>query len=114
MLRKAPSLPWLLPLALLASGCAEDELERRATRAADAVQLAHREPGAGCRFIDTLEVTSRPLDPPSRPALVAYAVARSANYITVDTFSVYADQNEDLVLTRARLFACPERQYAAQ
>jgi hypothetical protein len=108
-----PSLPWLLPLALLAGGCVEDEADVRSTRVADTVLLANRDPGAGCRTVETVEVTSRPRDCPSRQALTAYAAARGANYVAVDTFTVYADRDEDVVLTRARVFACPLAQLSS-
>jgi len=103
---------WLGLMALLAGGCAEEEVEVRPTRAVDAVQLTSREPGAGCRALETVEVSSHAQSSPSRQALAAYAAARGANYVTVATFSVYADSDEDDLLTRARLYSCPLPQLA--
>jgi hypothetical protein len=106
------SLSWLLPLALWSgAGCVEDELAVR--RPAESVRVANREPGVGCRLLDTLEVTSLRSDLPGHAALTAYAAARNANYVTIDTFNVYVDEESQAeTLTRARLFACPMAQLA--
>jgi hypothetical protein len=101
------SLPWLFPVALLASGCADEELERAPTRLADRVQLGNREPGPSCRALEHVEVRSGRRDRPTSDALRAYAVERGANYIVVDTFSVFDEVEDSVVLTRARLFYCP-------
>jgi hypothetical protein len=97
------SVLWLLPC--LAGACAEDRLDVRAASVPELVQLSARDPGADCRPVETLDVSSRPADPPSRQALAAYAAARGANYIALATYRVYDD--EDLVVTRARLYGCP-------
>jgi hypothetical protein len=104
---------WLCTMALLAGGCAESEAELRSSRAVDAVQLGSREPGAGCRTVETVEVSSHSRDTPSSAALAAYAASLGANYVTVATFNVYDESDEDVVLTRARLFSCPLSQLAA-
>ena len=92
--------------AAAAAGCAEDELDRAPRPAADAVQLANREPGAGCCGLGAVEVRSGRDDEPSSEALREYAAARGANYVVVDTFTVYDDSEDTPVLTRARLFRC--------
>lgn len=94
-------------IALAAGGCAEEEVERAPTRPADTVQVASRDPGPGCRRLECVEVRSGRDDEPSSEALRAYAAERGANYVVVDNFSVYDDDADFLVLTRARLFACP-------
>jgi len=94
-------------IALAAGGCAEDELERRPAPAVEAVQLANRDPGAVCRRLVAVEVRSGRYDLPSSDTLRELAAARGANYVVIDTFSVYDDREDTPVLTRARLFCCP-------
>jgi len=99
------ALPLLLGIALAGAGCAEEALERGPARRADAVQLSNREPGPACRPLECVEVRSGHDDVTSSDALRAYAAERGANYIVIDTFSVFAEHDD--VLTRARLFCCP-------
>ena len=96
----------LLAIALAAGGCAEDELERGAGRIGDEVQLANRDPGPACCALETIEVRSGRADEPCTSALRDYAAERGANYVVLDTFSVFESEDE-AVLTRARLFCCP-------
>lgn len=93
--------------ALACAGCAEEELERVPTRCSGDVVLSNREPGAACRALEAIEVRSGRDDEPTGDAMRAYAASRGANYVVVDTFSVYDEGDESSVLTRARLFACP-------
>ena len=99
--------PLLLAVAVALAGCAEDELERNDDAIADSVQLAERDPGPACRGIAAVEVRSGQNDAPSSATLRQYAATRGANYVVVDTFSVYDEPEPNSVLTRARLFFCP-------
>lgn len=102
----------LLGLAIAAAGCAEEELERTSDHVADTVQLATRDPGAGCKGLGAVEVRSGSKDVPSSATLRDYAATHGANYVVVDTFSVYDEAEDATVLTRARLFACPRLAYS--
>lgn len=103
------SAPWVpLVIALSCAACAEDEVETRVHDAADEVQLANRDPGGACQNVDAVEVRSRRNDLPTSDMLRAYAEERGANYVVVDTFSVYEENDDSTVLTRARLFRCPQ------
>jgi hypothetical protein len=101
------SLPWLFPLTLLASGCVDEELDRAPTRVADVVQVSNRNPSPRCHGLESVEVRSGKREASTSDALRAYAAARGSNYVVVDTFSVFAAETETVILTRARLFACP-------
>lgn len=81
-----------IALALVA-GCAE-------------VQLSRREPPPGCRPLEALEVRSGGDEPPSQEALRAYAGERHSDYVVVDSFSIFDENGERGLLTRARLFRC--------
>ncbi|MCU1283215.1 MAG: hypothetical protein JWM53_6761 [bacterium] len=94
-------------LALLASGCFDDELERVPTHLDDAVQLGNRDPGPACCGLEAVEVCSGNKERATLEALRAYAVQRAANYIVVDAFSVYEIPGQESVHTQARLFRCP-------
>jgi hypothetical protein len=96
----------LLAIALASTACVEDEPVRASANLADTVQIADREPGGACRPVVAVEVRSGPNDLPSADTLRAYAHERGANYVVLDTFSVY-DESDTQVLTRARLFRCP-------
>jgi hypothetical protein len=98
---------WLFAMVLALAGCAEEEMERGNTAVADTVQVGNRDPGPACRGIAAVEVRSGSSDVPSSDALREYAATRGANYVVVDTFSVYDEPEDATVLTRARLFACP-------
>ncbi len=100
------SLPLCVALGLLAAGCATDETTLVPTRVARGVELSNREPGACCRPVESVEVRSGPGDAPTSEALGQYALARGANYVVYDTFTVL-EAPAELVLTRARLFSCP-------
>ncbi len=104
----------LLLIAMCAGGCADVELERAATRPADAVQLSSREPGPACRALACVEVRSGRDDEPSSEALRAWAVEHGANYVVLDTFRVFDETDDRAVLTRARLFACPLPAYVTE
>lgn len=99
------ALPWWLPLGLLVAGCAEEELARVPTHVGSGVVVTDREPGSCCRALAAVEVQSDRDDAPTGDTLRDYALARGANYVVLDDFGVFDD---DLVRTRARLFACPE------
>ena len=96
-----------LAIALFTAACAEDESIRLSEHVADVVQLADREPAGDCRPIVAVEVHSGRNDLPSADTLRAYAHQRGANYVVIDTFSVYDGGDDSEVLTRARLFRCP-------
>jgi hypothetical protein len=96
-----------IALAAAAIGCAEDELERAPGHVGDEVQVANRDPGPACRALAAVEVRSGRDDEPSENALRDYAAERGANYVVIDTFSVYDETEDSQVLTRARLFSCP-------
>lgn len=100
----------VLVIVLAAGGCAETELERAPGPVRDEVQLANRDPGSACRPLFAVEVRSGRNDVPTSDAVRDYAAARGANYVVIDTFSVYDDDEAEDVLTRARLFACPRRE----
>ncbi len=100
------ALPSLFAVVFAAAGCAEGERERVHDRA-DEVQIGERAPGPACRPLEWVEVRSGHGDEPGSQALRAYAVERGANYVVIDTFRVLDDGDEEGVLTRARLFACP-------
>jgi hypothetical protein len=107
-------LPLLLVIAFAAGGCAEDELDRVSVqRPADTVVLASRDPGPGCCALDAIEVRSGRDDEPSSDTLRYYAARRGANYVVIDTFTVYDESTDTPVLTRARLFSCPPSVVAA-
>jgi hypothetical protein len=96
----------LYTLALMC-GCAEVEATRLPTEVADTVQLSAHEPGPACGALEQVEVRSRRHDAPSADALRLYAWQRDANYVVLDSFSILDDDNEDVVLVRARLYRCP-------
>jgi hypothetical protein len=98
---------WLFAMVLALAGCAEEEVERGDRRVADTVEVGNRDPGPACRGVAAVEVQSGKNDVPSADALREYAAARGANYVVVDTFSVYDEPEDATVLTRARLFRCP-------
>ncbi|MCU1277348.1 MAG: hypothetical protein JWM53_894 [bacterium] len=97
----------LCPLALLATGCLDDELERVPTRLDDAVQLGNRDPGHGCCGLEGVEVRSGNGERSTFETVRAYAAGRDANYVVIDAFRVDDMPGHEAVLTRARLFRCP-------
>jgi hypothetical protein len=97
----------LCPLALLATGCLDDEFERVRTRLDDAVQLGTRDPGLGCCGLEGIEVRSGKEEPSTLETVRAYAAGREANYVVIDAFRVDDSPGHEEVLTRARLFRCP-------
>jgi hypothetical protein len=97
----------VLCCTLWVCGCAEAELERTPTAIADAVEISSRAPGAACAPLETLEVHSGKHDSPTTEVLRQYAWQRAANYVVLDTFSVYDEKDADVVLVRARLYRCP-------
>ncbi len=107
-------LAFAIVLAVAAAGCAEEPLERAPDRIVDEVQVANRDPGPACRPLVAVEVRSGRDDMPSSEALRNYAAARGANYVVVDTFSVYDEREDSEVLTRARLFCCPRIELPAE
>lgn len=109
------SARWIpLVVALSCAACVEDEVDTRLHDVADEVQFANRDPGGACRNLDAIEVRSGRNDLPSSEMLRAYAEERGANYVVLDTFRVYDDDEDATVLTRARLFRCPPACAAAQ
>lgn len=101
------ALRLIVPLALVCAGCADEEVDRRPTPVPAPVQLSNREPGPGCHPVECVEVRSGQNERPTSDALVAYAARRGANYVVLDTFTVYDEPDDESVLTRARLFRCP-------
>ena len=102
-MRRVPPL-WFL-LVSWAIGCAGSEADRASgARLASAVILSNRDPGSCCRAMGSVEVQSGRDDEPTTDTLRDTARARGANFIVLDGFGVY----DERVLSRARLFRCPE------
>jgi hypothetical protein len=108
-----PSPSALVLFGLLAVAGCYDDMEPVPTRLDDAVQMANREPGPACCGLEAVEVRSTKSQQPTYDALRAYATTRHANYVVVDTFSVYDMPDDEAVLTRARLYRCPPPQQLA-
>jgi hypothetical protein len=98
------ALPWCLPLALMAAGCAESELVRAPTPPSGGVVMSNQEPGSCCQPLAAVEVHSHPYQAPTGETLRDYALAHGANYVVLESFGVF----DELVLARARLFTCPQ------